>query len=177
MIIKELSIKGCFTIDLEPKEDTRGVFARAWCKQTFEQQGLIGAFLQCNISLTRKRGTLRGLHYQIAPYQEAKLIRCTRGSVYDVILDLRQNSVTYKQWVATVLRQEEYKLLYVAEGVAHGFQTLQDDSEVMYPVSQVHMYSHERGVRWNDPAFRIQWPVTDSVNLSEKDKAWPDYKA
>jgi dTDP-4-dehydrorhamnose 3,5-epimerase len=175
MNMNELRVKGCFTIDLDTREDDRGLFARAWCRQTLERHGLTGNFVQCNISVSKKRGTLRGLHYQVSPYQEVKLFRCTRGSLFDVILDLRQDSPTFKQCVGTYLRQGEYRLLYVAEGVAHGFQTLEDDTEVMYHVSQPYMRDSDTGVRWNDRAFGIRWPLTEAVILSEKDQNWPDY--
>jgi dTDP-4-dehydrorhamnose 3,5-epimerase len=132
-------------------------------------------WVQANLSLSERRGTLRGLHYQVAPYQEAKLMRCVRGGIYDVIVDLRPESPTYKQWLSVELTADNRKALYIPEGFAHGYQTLADNTEVLYPVSQFYTPGAERGIRWNDPTFAIEWPTTETLILSEKDKCWPDF--
>ena len=175
MIFSETKLLGAFTIDIERLEDERGFFARAWCEQQFVAHNLTSNFVQCNISVSKMRGTVRGLHYQIAPHQETKLIRCTRGAIFDVIVDLRPQSATYKQWVGVDLAGENHKMLYVPKGFAHGFQTLADETEVFYPVSEFYSPEFERGVRWDDPAFAIRWPVTDQITVSDKDMSWSDY--
>ncbi len=175
MIFRETELKGAFIIELEKLEDARGFFARAWCQKEFEAHGLTARLVQCNLSFNKKRGTLRGMHYQAAPYEEVKLVRCTRGAVYDVIIDLRPESPTYKQWLGVELTADNYKMLYVPEGFAHGYQTLTDDAEVFYQVSQFYTPASERGVRWDDPAFGIEWPETDTRIISDKDESWPDY--
>lgn len=175
MIFKETNLKGAFVIELEKREDERGFFARTWCKKEFEANGLETGLVQANLSLSRKAGTLRGMHYQAAPYEETKLVKCTKGALYDVIIDLRPNSLTYKQWFAVELTENNYKMLYVPKGFAHGFQTLVDNVEVFYLVTQFYSPSSERGVRWNDPQFGIKWPDVNIRSISEKDKNWPDY--
>ncbi len=175
MIFKETNLKGAFVIELEKREDERGFFARTWCKKEFEANGLEIGLVQANLSLSRKAGTLRGMHYQAAPYEETKLVRCTKGALYDVIIDLRPNSHTYKQWFAVELTENNYKMLYVPKGFAHGFQTLVDNVEVFYFVTQFYSPSAERCVRWNDPHFGIKWPDVNVRTISEKDKNWPDY--
>lgn len=175
MIFKETNLKGAFVIELEKREDERGFFARTWCKKEFEANGLETGQVQANLSLSRKSGTLRGMHYQVAPYEETKLVRCTKGALYDVIIDLRPNSPTYKQWFGVELTEANYKMLYVPKGFAHGFQTLVDNVEVFYLVTQFFSPSAERGVRWNDPKFGIKWPDVNIRTVSEKDKNWPDY--
>jgi len=175
MIFKETEFKGVFIIEIEPIADSRGFFARAWCQREFEAWGLIASFVQANITYSPKRGTLRGLHYQITPHEEIKLVRCARGAIYDVIIDLREESPTYKQWLATELTADNRKMLYIPGGFAHGYQTLMDDTEVFYQVGQFYAPEYERGIRWDDPAFHIDWPITDLVILSEKDKRWPDF--
>lgn len=176
MIFTETKLKGAYIVDLEKREDERGFFARGWCQNEFEAHGLTPRVAQVNISSNKKRGTLRGMHYQIAPYEETKLVRCTRGALYDVIVDLRPASPTYRQWFGVELTADNYKMLYVPEGFAHGFITLQDETEATYQVSQFYTPGSERGLRYNDPAFGIEWPAEVQV-ISEKDKSWPDYGA
>jgi dTDP-4-dehydrorhamnose 3,5-epimerase len=175
MIFIEGSLCGTWIIELEKKADERGFFARSWCQEEFESRGLPGRFVQCNVSYNRRRGTLRGMHFQVAPRAESKLIRCTRGAVYAVILDLRQDSPTFRKWVSQELTQDNYRSLLVPRGCAAGFQTLADDSEVFYQISEFFAPEYARGVRYNDPAFGITWPLAVSV-ISERDRNWPDYK-
>lgn len=174
MIFKETKLKGAFVIEIEKREDERGFFARTWCQQEFAEHGLNFSLAQANIGFSRKKGTLRGLHYQVAPHQEAKLVRCTAGAIYDVMIDLRPASLTYQQWFGIELTADNHRMLYVPEGFAHGYQTLADDTEVFYPVSQFYAPGAERGVRYNDPTFEIEWPLEVQV-ISEKDKNWPNY--
>ena len=174
MIFKETKLKGAYVIELEPLQDERGFFARSFCKREFEQHGLNPAIAQCNISYNKKKSALRGMHYQVAPYEEAKLVRCIRGAIYDVIIDLRPESLTFKQWIAVELTAENRKMLYIPEGFAHGFLTLEDDTEVFYQMSESYHPECARGVRWDDPAFQIKWPM-DKVILSDKDRAYKDF--
>jgi len=174
MIFTETKLKGAYIIELQKIEDARGFFARGWCQNEFEAHGLVPRIVQANVSHNKKRGTLRGMHYQVAPYAETKLIRCTRGALYDVIVDLRPDSETYKQWIGVELTADNYKMLYVPEGFAHGFITLEDDTDAFYQVSQFYTPGAERGARYNDPSFNIEWPVEIQV-ISDKDKNWPDY--
>lgn len=175
MIFKETSLKGAFIIEPERIRDHRGFFARAWCKKEFEAHGLNPRLVQINLSFNKNRGTLRGMHYQTAPHEEAKLFRCTRGAIYDVIIDLQPESPTYLEWLGVELTADNRKMLYVPENFAQGYQTLTDNTEVFYQVSQFYSPESERGVRWDDPAFGIKWPETDNLMISEKDKNWPDY--
>lgn len=175
MIFTETSLSGAFIVDLDPREDERGFFARAWCRDEFAAQGLAIDLAQANLSFSRKRGTIRGLHYQVAPHGEAKSIRCIRGAIYDVAVDLRPESPTYEQWVGVELTSENRRMLYIPQGCAHGYQTLEDDSEALYHVSEAYAPEAERGVRWNDPAFGIAWPETAGALVSPKDAAWPDF--
>lgn len=154
--------------------DQRGFFARSYCEREFESHKLNSRFVQCNISFNKLRGTLRGMHFQSPPQAEAKLIRCTRGAIYDVIVDLRPESATFKQYFSAVLSEENGKMLYVPEGFAHGFQTLEDNTEVFYQMSQFYAPEHARGVRWNDPAFGIEWPAGEHTIL-ERDQSFPDF--
>ncbi|MGE0759209.1 MAG: dTDP-4-dehydrorhamnose 3,5-epimerase [Pirellulaceae bacterium] len=174
MIIRETKLAGAFTAELEKREDDRGFFARAWCSREFDAHGLVPHVVQVNLSLSRMRGTLRGMHYQVAPSEETKFIRCTRGALYDVIVDLRPDSSTYLQWIGLELSADNYKMLYVPRGFAHGFQTLCDDTEANYLVSEFYAPQHERGMRYNDAAIGIDWPLPISV-ISPKDASWPDY--
>ncbi len=174
MIFTETQLKGAYIIDIEKRQDERGFFARSWCLKELESHGLDARCVQANISNSVQKGTLRGMHYQLAPFSETKLVRCTRGSLFDVIIDLRPHSETYKGWIGVGLTEKNYRMVYVPEGFAHGFLTLEDNTEVTYQVSQFYHPGSERGVRHDDPAFRIQWPGTVSV-ISEKDKNWPDY--
>lgn len=176
MIFRECALKGAFVIDLERREDERGFFARSWCREEFAAHGLITRLAQCNLSFSRRRGTLRGLHYQTTPYEEAKLVRCTRGALYDVMIDLRAGSPTYLRWEAVELSADSHRMVYVPEGFAHGFQTLEDSSEVFYQVSESYRPDHERGVRWNDPTFNIRWPHPEPI-LSPRDRRHPDFAA
>ena len=175
MIFKETKLKGAFIIEFDPIKDNRGFFARAWCQKEFEAHGLIAHFVQANVTFSPQRGTLRGLHYQVAPHEEVKLVRCTRGAIYDVIIDLRPDSATRRQWLATELTADNRKMIYIPGGFAHGYQTLVDNTEVFYQVAQFYAPNYERGIRWDDAAFRINWPITSSLILSEKDQRSPDY--
>jgi dTDP-4-dehydrorhamnose 3,5-epimerase len=175
MIFTATSLVGAYLIDLELREDDRGFFARAWCQEEFAAHNLVTRAAQANISYNRKRGTLRGMHYQIAPYAEVKLVRCIHGAIVDVIVDLRPESPTYMQHVAVELSAANRRALYVPEGFGHGFQTLEDDSEVLYQVSQMYTQHAERGIRHDDPALQITWPLPVSV-ISAKDMSWPAYQ-
>jgi len=174
MVFTETGLKDVYIIDLVRREDMRGFFGRSWCRQEFEEQGLNSQLVQCNISFNKKRGTLRGMHYQLRPYEETKLVRCTMGAIYDVALDLRPYSPTFKNWLAVELTAENRRALYIPEGFAHGFQTLTDDAEVFYQMSEFYHPEGARGVRWNDSAFNIEWPIEDPV-VSEKDNSYPDW--
>ena len=176
MIFNEIALAGAWVVDVERMEDGRGFFARTWCEQEFRSIGLNTRLVQCSVSFNKRRGTLRGMHYQAAPHREAKLIRCTRGAIHDVILDLRPESPTYKRHVALLLDAESRRMLYVPEGFAHGFQTLEDDTEVFYQMSASYAPDHARGVRWNDPAFGIPWPPAERT-ISERDESYPDFPA
>jgi dTDP-4-dehydrorhamnose 3,5-epimerase len=169
------SLKDALIIELEEHVDNRGFFARTFCEREFELHGLHSRFVQCNISFNRIKGTLRGMHFQTAPYEEVKLIRCTRGAIFDAIIDLRSGSPTFKQHLAVVLSADNAKTLYVPEGFAHGFQTLEDNTEVFYQMSQFYARDHARGVRWNDPAFGIEWPA-DERTILERDQSYPDFR-
>jgi dTDP-4-dehydrorhamnose 3,5-epimerase len=173
MRFAETGVKGVYLIEPEKIEDSRGFFARIWCEKEFREHGLNPRLLQCSISFNKRKGTLRGMHFQIHPYQEAKLVRCTQGAIYDVVIDLRRNSETYKKHVAEELTSENHKMLYIPEGCAHGFQTRADATEVFYQISQVFSAEHARGVRWNDPAFGIEWPE-DNRTILERDQNYPD---
>lgn len=175
MLFKETILKGAFIIELERIEDKRGFFSRTWCKREFEKHGLNKSLVQSNIAFNKKRDILRGMHYQVAPYEEIKLVRCTRGAIYDVIIDLRASSPTYMQWIGVELTEDNYKMFYVPEGFAHGYQTLKDNTEVFYQVSQFYSPKSEQGVKWDDKVFGIKWPETDVRIISEKDKSWPNY--
>jgi dTDP-4-dehydrorhamnose 3,5-epimerase len=175
MIFTETKLRGAFVIDIERRGDERGFFARAWCQEEFAARGLGTNLVQANIAFSQRAGTLRGLHYQVKPHEEAKLVRCTRGAVYDVIVDLRPESPTYLQWVSVELTADNRTMLYVPEGFVHGYQTLTDNAEVLYQVSHVYSPESERGVRWDDPAVGIEWPKIDTRIISEKDRSWPNY--
>jgi dTDP-4-dehydrorhamnose 3,5-epimerase len=172
MKFTESSLKGAFVVDVEPHADDRGLFARAWCAKEFTAQGLNPRIVQANLSYNRSRGTVRGLHYQVAPYEEAKLVRCVRGAIYDVIVDLRPDSPTYLQWAGIELTADNRRMLYVPEGFAHGFQTLEDDSDVFYQVTQYYTPGFERGIRWDDAMFKIAWPDVPHRVISDKDRSW-----
>jgi dTDP-4-dehydrorhamnose 3,5-epimerase len=174
MIFTETKLKGSYLIDIERLQDKRGFFARSWCQKEFLAQGLMSKLVQCSVSFNAKKGTLRGMHYQIKPYEEAKLVRCTMGSIYDVIVDMRQDSPTFGQHVGFVLSADNRKMLYVPEGFAHGFLTLDDNTEVFYQMSEFYAPEHARGFRWNDPLFNINWPAKLQI-ISERDQNLPDY--
>ncbi len=175
MIFRETKLKDAYIIELEPIEDERGSFARSFCKREFEKHGLIPDVVQCNISYNKKRGILRGMHYQESPHEEVKLVNCIRGAIYDVIIDLRCASPTYCQWFSMVLSAEDYKMLYIPKGFAHGFQTLDDDTLVFYQMSEFYHPESARGVRWDDPTFTIEWPEVNDRLISDKDKGYSDY--
>jgi dTDP-4-dehydrorhamnose 3,5-epimerase len=175
MIFQEAPLPGAYVIDLERLKDHRGFFARSWCSREFASRGLNTALVQCNVAFSERRGTLRGVHYQREPFAEVKLVRCTKGKIADVIIDLRPQSPTYLRWIAVELSEENRRQLYVPEGFAHGYQTLTDDSEVFYQVTQFYAPDAEIGIRYDDPLFGIEWPVSDDIVISEKDRSWPDY--
>ena len=175
MVITETRLAGAFVIKLEPFKDVRGFFAPAWSAREFEAFGLNSRFIETNISFNEKKGTLRGMHYQAAPYEQVKLVRCTRGSIYDVIIDLRPDSRTFKEWFPLEMSAENHLMLYVPGGFAHGYLTLEDVTEVCYQTSAYYAPEYGRGVRWNDPAFDISWP-TDPLLMIERDRAYPDFQ-
>ncbi len=174
MIFTETKLKGAFVLEVKKIEDERGFFGRSWCKRELEEHGLNADVVQANVSYNKAKGTLRGMHFQKSPYQETKLVRCTRGAIVDVIIDLRPSSPTYKQWIGVELTEDNYKMLFVPEDFAHGFITLKDNTEVTYQVTQYYTPGAEGGIRWNDPAFNIQWPIQPTV-VSGKDQAHPDF--
>ena len=172
MLFKETPLRGAFVVDLEPMEDHRGFFARAFCSQKFEAHGINNRVVQANISYNRKAGTLRGMHYQIPPAAETKFLRCTRGAIYDVIIDIRENSATRGQHFGIELSAANRRALLVPEGFAHGLLTLVDETEVLYLVSEFYTPGCERGLRFDDPAIGIRWPHP-VVEVSDKDRSWP----
>ncbi len=174
MIFHEVEIEGAYWIEPEKLADERGFFARSFCRTEFEEHGLNPKVAQCNISGNLRAGTLRGMHAQLSPYQEAKLVRCTRGSLFDVILDLRPESSTYLRHFGLELSALNHRMMYVPEGVYHGFITLVDDTEVFYQISQEYVAKAGDGVRWNDPVFGIEWP-REVVVINERDANYPDY--
>lgn len=161
-------------VDIERRQDERGFFARSWCREEFAAHGLAVDLAQCNISVSTHRGTLRGMHFQHAPHDEAKLVRCTASAIWDVIIDLRPGSPTFRQWQGFKLTAESHRSLYVPPGFAHGFQTLGDDAEVIYQMSAAHAPDAADGLRYDDPAFAIAWPIPVTC-ISARDLAWPDY--
>jgi dTDP-4-dehydrorhamnose 3,5-epimerase len=174
MTFHETKLSGVFEIRLEPTCDERGFFARSWCRQEFESSGLNSKLVQCNVSYNARQGTLRGIHYQAAPYPEVKIVRCTRGAIYDVVVDLRPESPTFKQWIGAVLTATNHQMLYVPEHCAHGFLTLEDETEVFYQMSEFYKPELGLGVRWDDPAFRITWP-SEARLISERDRTYPNF--
>lgn len=175
MIFTETPLAGAFVIEPEPLEDSRGLFARTWCRTEFQERGLETRIAQCSTSLNTTRGTLRGMHYQGSPYGETKIVRCTRGSMYDVIIDLRPDSPTFTRHFGLVLTADNHRMVYVPTGFAHGFQTLEDGTELFYQVSEVYAPEYARGVRWNDPVFGIQWPDADRI-IIDRDRDYPDFR-
>ena len=168
----ETAIIDAYVIEIEEINDERGFFSRAWDKKIFEEKKLNSNLVQCNISFNKKKGTLRGLHYQEKPFEEAKLVRCTNGSVYEVIVDLRKNSPTYKKWYGVELSSKEHNMIYVPEGCALGFQTLEDNTELFYQMSQYYKPEFSKGIKWNDESFKISWPLEVTV-ISKKDQTLP----
>jgi len=176
MIFRPTKVSGVFEIEIETNADDRGFFARTWCRNEFEEHGLNPSLVQCSLSFNKRKGTLRGMHFQGAPYEETKVVRCTRGTIYDVVLDLRPQFGTFKQWTSVVLSAEKRNMIYVPEGCAHGFLTLDDNSEVFYQMAEFYHPELSCGVRWDDPAFQIAWPEPVQV-ISERDRTYPDFEA
>jgi dTDP-4-dehydrorhamnose 3,5-epimerase len=174
VIFREIGLKGAYVIEPVRSVDDRGYFARTWCQREFADHGLNERLAQCSLSFNQKKGTLRGMHYQEPPFAEAKLVRCPRGAIYDVIVDIRPSSPTFMKWAATELNSENHLMLYVPEGFAHGFQTLTDETEVYYQISEFYVPESARGFRWNDPAFGIRWPSADRT-ISSRDNSYPDF--
>jgi dTDP-4-dehydrorhamnose 3,5-epimerase len=176
MIFHETGLDGAYLVELEPRTDERGFFARSWCQQEFAERSLNSSLAQCNISFNKERGTLRGLHFQRAPHEEAKLVRCTRGAVFDVIIDLRPNSPSFTKHYGIRLDWDNRLTLFVPKGFAHGFQTLCDSTEVFYQVSQSYVPAAGAGIRWDDPTFGIEWPSPNPL-MNERDRSWPDWSS
>lgn len=176
MIFSETRLKGAFLVGLNPQVDGRGHFARTFCAREFEAHGLNPRVVQCNVSYNKRKGTLRGMHWQAQPHAEAKLVRAVRGSICDVIVDLRPDSPTYLQHVAVELSSINGQMLYIPEGFAHGFQTLDDDTEVFYQMSEFYAPGFGCGARWDDPVFGIPWPLADPI-MNDRDRSWPDFRA
>jgi len=171
MIFTPLDLKDSYLVEPEKIEDERGFFARSWDQTIFEENNLNPKITQCNISFNKKKGTLRGMHFQIDPYQEEKLVRCTKGSVFEVLIDNRPNSKTFRKWTSIVLSSENYKMVYVPKGFALGFQTLEDNTELFYQMSQNFNPKFSTGINWNDPKIKIDWPMKPTV-ISSKDQSW-----
>ncbi len=176
MKFEETRLKGAYLVSLEERSDDRGFFARAFCRDEFEALGLNQTIAQSNLAYTKRRGTLRGMHYQVPPYAEVKLIRCTRGAIFDVMVDLRPESETFGQWFGAELTADNRRMLYVPESFGHGYLSLTDDVEVFYHVSAPYAPGAESGFRYDDPRFGIEWPIDIEV-VSDKDRSWPDFQA
>ncbi len=175
MKFEETKLQGAYLVDLQQLQDERGFFARAYCADEFQAMNMVPEIVQANLSTNKVKGTLRGMHYQLDPYQETKFVRCIRGALYDVIIDLRPASPTYMEWVGVELTADNYRALFVPRDFAHGFVTLEDNTEAFYMVSQCYTPGAESGIRWNDPVFNIAWPMEPTV-VSEKDMNWQDYQ-
>jgi dTDP-4-dehydrorhamnose 3,5-epimerase len=175
MRFRETPLPGAFLVELELHEDERGFFARTWCREEFEAHGLSTEIAQCSISRNTKRGTLRGMHFQRAPHEETKLVRCVRGTIYDVIVDLRPESPAHTRWFGVELSGRAGNALLIPPGFAHGFQTLEDDTDVLYQISAAYQPGSAAGVAWDDPAFGIEWPHSKGRIMSDRDRAWPPY--
>ena len=176
MRFSELGLPGAWRVELEPHEDERGFFARTFCEEEFAAHGLATRYPQCNLSYSRHAGVLRGMHYQAAPHGEAKLVRCVRGAIHDVVVDIRGGSPSRGRWLGVVLDARSRGALYVPEGFAHGFLTLQEDTEVFYQMGAAYAPEAQRGFRWDDPSFGIEWPFPPRT-ISERDRTWPDFGA
>jgi dTDP-4-dehydrorhamnose 3,5-epimerase len=174
MIFSETPLAGAFVIDIEPHEDERGFFARTFCQEEFAAQGLDSTVVQCSVSFNRKTGTLRGMHFQAPPHEETRVVRCTAGTIYDVIIDMRSYSTTFTAWHAVELSAENRTMLYIPGGFAHGFLTLEDNTEVLYQMAEFYYPDSARGVRWDDPAFAIEWPAHPTT-ISDRDRSYPDF--
>lgn len=174
MLFTPTELAGAYIIDFQQREDARGFFAHAWSRAEFEQHGLTGQIVDINFSYNRSRGTVRGMHFQNAPYAQVKVVRCVRGAIYDAIVDLRPASPTFRRWIGVELTADNHRALYVPEGFAHGFQTLEADCDVLYLVSEIYAPSAEGGVRYDDPAFGVEWPLPATV-ISERDLAWATF--
>ncbi len=174
MIFTSTEIEGAYVVDLDRLGDERGFFARSWCRQEFTEQGLVADLVQANIAFTRHQGTLRGMHYQATPHEEAKLVRCTRGAAYVVALDLRRSSPSWTRWISAELTADNRRALYVPPGCAQGYQTLVDDTEAFYQMSSFYAPKAAKGIRYDDPQFKISWPLPVTM-ISDRDRDWPDY--
>jgi dTDP-4-dehydrorhamnose 3,5-epimerase len=174
VIFKPTELPGAYVIEPERNEDLRGYFARTFCETEFAARGLDTRIVQCSVSFNHRKGTLRGMHYQVAPFEEVKLVRCNRGAIYDVIMDLRRDSPSFKKYFAVQLDEQNGKIVYVPPGLAHGFQTLENNTEVFYQMSRIYSAEHARGVRWDDRAFGIRWPE-DTRTILERDQNYPDF--
>mgnify|MGYP006431972179 FL=1 len=166
----ETSLKGSYIIELEKLEDERGFFTRMWDEEIFQNKELNSRLVQISLSSNKKKGTLRGMHFQEKPFEETKIVRCVKGKIFDVIIDLRSNSKTYKKWISVELNSNDLKMIYIPEGFAHGFQTLEDNTEVMYQMSNWFSPEHAKGIRWNDQEFNIKWPINEPI-ISKKDQS------
>jgi dTDP-4-dehydrorhamnose 3,5-epimerase len=175
MVFQDTGLAGAFVIELDTIHDERGFFARSWCSTEFAEHGLNSRLVQCNVSRNRAKGTLRGMHYQAPPHEEAKLVRCTLGAIFDVMIDMRPSSSTYLKWFGAELSAENHRSLYIPEGFAHGFLTLTDESEVFYQMSEFYAPQAARGLRWDDPLLAISWPGPVAV-ISERDRTYPDFR-
>lgn len=176
MIFTETKLKGAYLLEPERYEDERGFFSRSWSQREFAARGLEAGFVECNISFNKRKGTLRGMHFQVAPHAQPKLVRCTMGAVYDVIVDLRADSETFRQWVPAELSDQNRLMLFIPEGFAHGFQTLADNTELFYQMAGYYAPECASGVRWNDPAFGIQWPEDERIIIA-RDQQYPDFRS
>lgn len=172
MRFTQTGLPGVYLIELEPVVDERGFFARTWCRREAAEHRLDPRIAQCNVSFNRQRGTLRGMHYQAAPHQEVKVVHCSRGAIHDVIVDIREGSATHLQWLGIDLSAANRLHLYIPDGFAHGFQSLEDESEVVYQMSEFHHPESARGLRWDDPALGLRWPLPDPI-VSDRDRSYP----
>lgn len=175
MIFTETKLSGVYVIDIEKFEDERGFFARSWDRKKFDEIGLNPNLVQCNISFNIQKGTVRGMHFQKSPHEEDKIVRCTKGKIFDVIIDLRKDSSTFGKWEGFELSEDNHKILYIPKGFAHGFQTMEDNSEIFYQMSEYFMPEYASGLKWNDPSFKIVWPLPISI-ISKKDLSYSDFK-